>query len=186
MALETIRGNKLRSSLTILGVVIGITSIVGMTSLIRGFDSSLRETIQTLGPDTIYLSKMSIVSFSAGAEFDDLVRRPSLTVGDADAIERLAPSVDKVDIMVGEGFNPTSERAFYRGERTVTNQLIGTSADYADISFMKLQMGRFFTDAEVKHRRRVAVIGDGPYQVLFGGKGLDPLNKKLRLGAIEY
>ncbi len=186
MAIETIRGNKLRSSLTILGVVIGITSIVGMTSLIRGFDSSLRETIQTLGPDTIYLSKMSIVSFSAGAEFDDLVRRPSLTVGDADAIERLAPSVDKVDIMVGEGFNPTNERAFYRGERTVTNQLIGTSADYADISFMKLQMGRFFTDAEVKHRRRVAVIGDGPYQVLFGGKGLDPLNKKIRLGAIEY
>ena len=46
MALETIRGNKLRSALTILGVVIGITSIVGMTSLIRGFDSSLRATIE--------------------------------------------------------------------------------------------------------------------------------------------
>jgi len=186
MALDTIRTNKMRSSLTILGVVIGITSIVGMTSLIRGFDSSLRESIQQLGPDTIYLSKLSIVSLSGGAEFDDLMRRPALTVGDADAIERLAPSVQLVDIMVGEGVQATAERAFYGGERTSSNQILGTSADYATISFMKLQMGRFFTEPEVRHRRRVVVIGDGPYQVLFAAKGLDPINKRLRLGAIEY
>src|ERR687898_3568508 len=100
MAMETIRSNKLRSGLTILGVVIGITSIVGMTSLIRGFDSSLRAAIEQLGPNTIFLSKLSIVSISGGAEFDDLMRRPALTIGDADAIERLAPSVKAVDIMV--------------------------------------------------------------------------------------
>ena len=186
MALETLRTNKMRSALTILGVVIGITSIVGMTSLIRGFDSSLRASIEQLGPNTIYLSKLSIVSISGGAEFDDLMRRPALTVGDAEAIERLAPSVRVVDIMVGEGPQSTAERAFYRGERTSSNQILGVSADYATISFMKLQFGRFFTDAEVNHRRRVVVLGDGPYQVLFGSKGLDPLNKKIRLGAIEY
>jgi putative ABC transport system permease protein len=186
MALETLRTNKMRSALTILGVVIGITSIVGMTSLIRGFDGSLRESIQQLGPDTIYLSKLSIVSIGGGAEFDDLMRRPALTVGDAEAIERLAPSVKVVDIMVGEGPQSTAERAFYRGDRTSSNQILGTSADYATISFMKLQLGRFFTDAEVRHRRRVAVIGDGPYQVLFASKGIDPINKQLRLGAIEY
>ena len=176
----------MRSALTILGVVIGITSIVGMTSLIRGFDSSLRESIQQLGPNTIYLSKLSIVSISGGAEFDDLMRRPTLTVGDADAIERLAPSVKTVDIMLGEGPEQTSERAFYRGERTSSNQVLGTSADYAEISFMKLALGRFFTDAEVTHRRKVVVLGDGPYQVLFGAKGIDPINKQIRLGAIEY
>jgi putative ABC transport system permease protein len=63
---------------------------------------------------------------------------------------------------------------------------MGVSADYATISFMKLTLGRFFTEAEVNHRRRVVVLGDGPYQVLFGSKGLDPINKKIRLGAIEY
>src|SRR6187431_3435467 len=89
MALDTLRSNKMRSALTVLGVVIGVTSIVGMTSLIRGFDSSLRESIEELGPNTIYLSKLSIVSISGGAEFDDLMRRPALTVGDAQAIERL-------------------------------------------------------------------------------------------------
>jgi putative ABC transport system permease protein len=186
MAVETIRTNKLRSGLTILGVVIGITSIVGMTSLIRGFDSSLRAAIEQLGPNTIYLSKLSIVSISGGAEFDDLMRRPTLTVGDAEAIERLAPSVQLVDIMIGEGPEATRERAFYRGERTSSNAIMGVSADYATISFMKLTLGRFFTDAEVNHRRRVVVLGDGPYEVLFGSKGLDPINKKIRLGAIEY
>jgi putative ABC transport system permease protein len=186
MALETLRTNKMRSGLTVLGVVIGITSIVGMTSLIRGFDSSLRASIEELGPNTIYLSKLSIVSISGGADFDDLMRRPSLTVGDAEAIERLAPSVRVVDIMVGEGPESTAERAFYRGERTASNQILGVSPDYATISFMKLQMGRFFTEPEVTHRRRVVVLGDGPYQVLFGSKGVDPINKRIRLGAIEY
>jgi putative ABC transport system permease protein len=186
MALETLRTNKMRSGLTVLGVVIGITSIVGMTSLIRGFDSSLRESIEQLGPNTIFLSKLSIVSISGGAEFDDLLRRPTLTVYDAKAIERLAPSVKAVDIMVGQGFNSTTERAFYRGERTVSNEVLGVGANYAEISFLKVALGRFFTDAEVDHRRRVAVIGDGPYQVLFGAKGIDPINKKIRLGAVEY
>ena len=186
MAMHTLGANKMRSALTVLGIVIGITSIVGMTSLIRGFDSSLRESIEELGPSTIYLSKLSIVSISGGADFDDLLRRPSLTVEDANAIERLAPSVRAVDIILGEGFQPTRERAFYRGERTATNGILGVTADYATVSFMKLQMGRFFTASEVTHRRKVVVIGDGPYQVLFAAKGLDPLNKKIRLGAIEY
>ena len=186
MALETLRTNKLRSGLTVLGVVIGITSIVGMTSLIGGFDSSLRASIEQLGPNTIYLSKLSIVSISGGAEFGDLLRRPALTIGDAEAIERLAPSVRAVDIILGQGFESTAERAFYRGERTVTNQILGVSTDYATISFLKLTFGRFFTEPEVRHRRRVVVLGDGPYQVLFGSKGIDPINKTIRLGAIEY
>jgi putative ABC transport system permease protein len=186
MALETLRTNKMRSGLTVLGVVIGITSIVGMTSLIRGFDSSLRASIEQLGPTTIYLSKLSIVSISGGAEFDDLIRRPALTVGDAEAIERLAPSVRAVDVMLGQGFESTAERAFYRGERTATNEILGVGTDYATISFMKLSLGRFFTEPEVRHRRRVVVLGEGPYQVLFGSKGIDPINKRIRLGAIEY
>ena len=186
MALETLRTNKMRSGLTVLGVVIGITSIVGMTSLIRGFDSSLRASIEQLGPSTIYLSKLSIVSISGGAEFSELIRRPALTVGDAEAIKRLAPSVRAVDVMLGQGFESTAERAFYRGERTATNEILGVGTDYATISFMKLTLGRFFTEPEVRHRRRVVVLGDGPYQVLFGSKGIDPINKKIRLGAIEY
>ena len=100
MALDTLRSNKMRSGLTILGVVIGITAIVGMTSLIRGFDQSLRDSVKALGPSTIILTKLSIVSIGSGAEFSDLLRRPNLTVDDAKAIEKLAPTIQTVDILL--------------------------------------------------------------------------------------
>ena len=56
MAAATLRANKLRAALTILGVVIGITAIVGMTSLIRGFDESIKDSIRQLGPNTIFVA----------------------------------------------------------------------------------------------------------------------------------
>ena len=68
IALDTLRVNKARSALTVLGVIIGITAIVGMTSLIRGFDESLRDTIRQLGPNTIFVAKFSGVSIAAGRE----------------------------------------------------------------------------------------------------------------------
>jgi hypothetical protein len=117
LALDTLRTNKLRSALTVLGVVIGITSIVGMTSLIRGFDESLRDTIRQLGPNTVFVAQFSGVSVAGGADFADLLRRPPVTVDDAEAIERLAPSVGIVDAWLGE-FVEVQERVSYDGRRT--------------------------------------------------------------------
>ena len=82
MALDTLRSNKMRSSLTVLGVVIGVTSIVGMTSLIRGFDTSLRNSINSLGPNTIFVQRFGGLSFSSGASFMQLMRRPLITADD--------------------------------------------------------------------------------------------------------
>ena len=64
LALDTLRANKLRSALTVLGVVIGITSIVGMTAMIRGFDKSLRDMIGAIGPDTIFVQRFGVTSFA--------------------------------------------------------------------------------------------------------------------------
>ena len=60
MAFDTVRTNKMRSALTVLGVVIGITSIVGMTSMIRGFDESLRDMIRAIGPNTIFVQRFGV------------------------------------------------------------------------------------------------------------------------------
>ena len=158
MALDTLRGNKLRSGLTILGVVIGITAIVGMTSLIRGFDQSLRDSVKALGPSTIILTKLSIVSISSGAEFSDLLRRPNLTVEDAKAIEKLAPTIETVDILLGTGLAQTNERMYYRGERTKQLTIVGATEQFAEARFAKVTLGRFFTQPEVLHRRRVALV----------------------------
>src|SRR5579862_2641546 len=87
MALDTVGANKMRSALTILGVVIGITSIVGMTALIRGFDQSLRDMIRAIGPDTIFVQRFGVTSFANGAEIAQLFKRPILTVSDSRALE---------------------------------------------------------------------------------------------------
>ena len=163
MALETLRTNKMRSALTILGVVIGITSIVGMTSLIRGFDESLRDMIRELGPNTIMLSKASAVSLAGGADFAEMMRRPNLTVDDAKAIEKLAPSVGIVDIWMGQGIGgQTIGRVSYEGQRTPTLGVLGATEQFAAVNFVKLAFGRFFTESEVQRRRRVVVLANNP------------------------
>ena len=78
MAFDTVRTNKLRSGLTVLGVVIGITSIVAMTSLIRGFDSLTagEHSDRPWAPDTIFIQRFGITSFASGREFSELIKRP--------------------------------------------------------------------------------------------------------------
>jgi putative ABC transport system permease protein len=187
LAFDTLRANKLRSGLTVLGIVIGITSIVGMTALIRGFDQSMQNTMRSLGPNTIFVAKFSAISLSSGASFIEMTRRPNITVADAEAIRRLAPSAGMVDIWLGAGpGQPTMERIFYRGDRTKTLSIMGTTERFVEVNFATLVAGRTFTDGEVQRRKALVVLGYGPYDALFASKGLDPIGKKVRLGAVEY
>jgi putative ABC transport system permease protein len=184
MSWDTLRGNKMRSALTILGIVIGITSIVGMTSLIRGFDQSLRDSISALGPDTITVAKFSGVSMAAGTDFQQLLMRPNMTPEDAEAIEREAPSIAMVDVVLGAGGPPTMERVYYGSERTKQINVFGTTERWPDVGNVPITMGRFFTSGELQRRRQVMVLGQTPYQALFPAQ--DPIGKKVRLGLIEY
>ena len=187
MAFDTLRSNKMRSALTVLGVVIGVTSIVGMTSLIRGFDTSLRNSINSLGPNTIFIQKFGGISMSSGASFMELMRRPNLTVADMQAIDRLGTTVGMTDIWLGAGpGQPPIERFFYRGERTRPAPVMGTTEQYVNINFAKMEAGRSFTQQEVQRARQVAVLGHGPYEALFQKRGIDPIGKAIRIGANEY
>jgi putative ABC transport system permease protein len=184
MAFDTIRHNKMRSGLTVLGVVIGITSIVGMTALIRGFDGSLRDSIAAVGPDTIFVAKFSGVSMASGADFQTLLQRPNMTPQDAEAIERGAPSIQIVDIILGDGGPPTMERVYYAGQRTKMLQIMGSTQAYADVMKLELELGRFFTANEVQRRANVVVLGQTAYKALF--PNVDPLGKTVRVGLREY
>src|SRR5215467_15605557 len=119
MAFDTVRTNKMRSALTVLGVVIGITSIVGMTAMIRGFDQSLRGLIQQLGPNTIIVSRFSFTNFVNGDEIRELLKRPNLTISDSRAIEQQGTLLQTVDVELGGG-GPGSvqQRIFYRDQKT--------------------------------------------------------------------
>ena len=183
MAFDTLRSSKMRSALTVLGVVIGITSIVGMTSLIRGFDNSLRDAISQLGPNTIIVQKWGALSFAAGRTFLEVARRPNLTMEDARAIERECPSVAVVDVWLG-AFGNTQSRIFYGRERTKRLQVVGATENWAAVNSAKLEMGRLFIPAEVEHRRQVVVLGNGPWQSLF--PSIDPIGKTVRIGTNQF
>src|SRR5512145_2810896 len=119
MALDTLRTNKMRSALTILGVVIGITSIVGMTSLIRGFDESLRDLFRELGPNTIFVQKFGLLSASAGKTFL--------------AIARECPSVAIIDVWLGGGPGSSRPRMFYGNEKTKPLGILGATENFAAV-----------------------------------------------------
>ena len=185
MAMDTLRVNATRSALTVLGVVIGVTSIVGVTSLVRGLDTSLRAAIEELGPRTIFVARFSGMSLGSGTDFLRLLRRPNLTIEDARALERI-PGVDAVDVSFGMSLPRTEERASYRGERTKPLQIIGTTENFPVVSVVKLDMGRYFTSGEVQRSRAVAVLGQTPFQVLFADRGIDPIGKTVRVGSRDY
>ena len=186
MAFDTVRTNKMRSALTVLGVVIGITSIVGMTAMIRGFDESLRKMIAAIGPSTIFIQRFGITSFAGGAEFKELIKRPNLSVSDARAIEEQASTIQFVDIELGAGGPPTQRRVFYGPQKTKNLVVFGTTETFAEGTRIPFLGGRFFNGTEVQYRKNVAVLGNTPFQLLFAPSGTDPVGKTVRIGSERF
>lgn len=184
MSFDTLRANKLKSALTVLGVVIGITSIVGMTSLIRGFDNSLRESISQLGPNTIMVQKWGALSWASGKSFLEVARRPNLTIEDARAIERDCPSVALVDVWLGAMGGNSRSRIHYGHERTKQLAILGATENWAAVNFAKLEAGRLFLPVEVEHRKQVVVLGRTAWESLF--PNTDPIGKTVRIGANQF
>ena len=186
MAVDTVRTNKMRSALTVLGVVIGITSIVGMTALVRGFDQSLRELIEQGGPDIVYLQRLSISGI--GPSFiRELLKRPDLTVSDARALEQQTTSLEYVDLELGAGPGPTTMRkVFYHDLKTKTLIVFGTGENFAAGTRIPFLSGSYFTGTDVQYRRNVCVLGNTAYKLLFEASGTDPIGKFVRIGTERF
>ena len=188
MALDTVRTNKLRSGLTVLGVVIGITSIVAMTALIRGFDASLEESLRAgLGANTIFVQRFGITSFASGREFSELLKRPMLTVADAHALQDETTTLQYVNIEFGRGPGPpATRRVAYGGVSTRPILIFGTTEFFAEGTGLRILAGRFLSGTEIQFRHKVVVLGNSAYQLLFAEKGLDPLGKTIRIGGESF
>ena len=183
MSWDTLRNNKLRSALTILGIVIGITSIVGITSLVRGVDDSIKAILRQGGPDTIMVAQFSGLSMMSGLTFQEILKRPSLTPADAAALEEL-PSVLMTDVMLGEGMEGRRERVFYRNQRSSPMAVIATTDRWMYINQLQMDAGRFFSPQELQRRQMVAVVGQGVKTALFPDQ--DPIGKQVRIGLAPY
>jgi putative ABC transport system permease protein len=184
MSWDTLRTNKMRSALTVLGIVIGITSIVGMTSLLRGFDESFRDLLRGIGPNTIVVAKFSGISMASGMSFQEMMKRPNITPADADAIETAAKSIGIVDFTIGCGGGGQATRLYYKNLRTKPLAVCGTSDKWPFAVSLEVQTGRFFIPTEVQHRSHVIVLGQTAVQALFENQ--DPIGKPVRLGFEQY
>jgi putative ABC transport system permease protein len=155
LALATLRENKVRSFLTLLGVMIGTGTIIGVGSILTGLDGAVTGAIRSLGTNTAIVMKIG-PSFGGGRTPEQRMRRP-LTYDNVLAIEERCPSVEHVSPIL----QPPNGilRARYKGNDAFQLQMFGTSEYYATAGQADLMAGRFFTDSEDRHRMPVTVIG---------------------------
>jgi putative ABC transport system permease protein len=176
LALSTIVENKVRSFLTVLGVIIGTGTIIGVGSILAGVDASFAGAIRTVGTNGVIIFKNN----PFGATREERQRKP-LTYENARAIEERAPSVDHATAQLMPLGGIT--RARYKGNDVFQPQMAGIDEQYTNSGQAEIRIGRFFTDTEDRHRQPVAVIGEDIYKNLFGME--DPIGKKILVAGRE-
>jgi len=184
MSLSSVWAHKFRSSLTILGIVIGITTVVAVASLLTGLRKGIVTFFEEFGPDTIFLKRFSGDPNSQGTP-KERKRRP-MKVEYADYIKRLCPSVEDVSVAM---FVPTFTRgtpltARVKGFETDNVNMVGATANSIRVQPRNLAEGRYFTEEEDRVGARVAVIGPLVAEALFPAGGA--VGQTFSLGGAEY
>lgn len=167
MATDTIRGNKMRSSLTVLGIVIGVAMVIGVSSIGRGLDDNVRDLVASIGSNVIFAYHLE--PFTFGRQTEEMRTRKKLTFEDAQAIGQL-PHVKAVTAHI-RFFRPELGVGSYSvkyQDRKVKNTIIegGTSAT-KDVIDLHLAEGRWFTDSDDERRAAVIVLCHDTAEELF-------------------
>ena len=161
--METLRVAKLRSGLTILGVVIGVATVMTMASIVEGLRSQIISTVEVAGPTTFYVLKAYSSTPVNPQNPPAWIRiRPDLRVEEAERIRRL-PEVAYASL-----WGQTLARVAYRGERTQPVGLFGADAGFPEIQGGTLADGRWFTRTEVLAGASVVVLQEAIARRLFG------------------
>jgi putative ABC transport system permease protein len=164
MSFDSIRAHKFRSALTVLGIVIGVSTVIAIASILTGLRENLVKLIEEYGTDNIYAFHLS-TGFTQNTERDERMRKP-LTEDDAVAVKQHTTSVEDVALVAFPdwGFSPTIT---YQGHTYKRGNLQGVSANHAQITNVTVSDGRFITDFDDQHRRDTMVIGFSIADALF-------------------
>jgi putative ABC transport system permease protein len=174
-ALENLSANKLRSMLTVLGIVIGVAAVIAMLSIGRGAEASITSQIESMGTNLVYVSpgstSQSGIQTAAGSA-------ATLTIDDAEALASLANV---------EAVSPVTQnmvQVSYSGANTRTF-LMGVMPGYQAVSSLTLEDGEFISDSNQNGRSLVVVLGNSVAQNLFGSTG-GVVGQKVRLNGQTY
>jgi putative ABC transport system permease protein len=175
IAFDNLRANKLRSALTMLGVVIGVATVMTMASIVQGVRQQILQTLEVAGPTTFYVMKVFSQQPLNPEALPKWVRiRPDLTEDEAVAIARLP------EVQYSALWAQIMARLEFEGERTQNMAIFGGDAGFTLIQGGQLTAGRWFTGPEERSGAAVAVIAAVQARRLFGR--LDPLGKTMLVG----
>jgi len=176
-AWHTIAGNRLRSLLLILGVSIGVTTLLAIFTIVTGLSGRIRDDVVSASQPYIYIARDSGIG---GGDPAERRRRPHL-MPELIGPLRTTEGVDQVDYQVGNGSGTVLK---YGKEKTNFVQILGSSEAFPFMFSIKVGDGRFFTAADVQASNRVAVLGYGPAKDLF--PSTDPVGKTMRIFGKSY
>ncbi|HWX53523.1 MAG TPA: ABC transporter permease [Verrucomicrobiae bacterium] len=161
MALETIRTHKVRSFLTVLGVVIGVTVAITVTSILLGFQDNVQSAFDQFGVNNLFVFKFE-QGFRGRLSQEERTRKP-LTFEDAMAIRDELPAIKEVNVIalprIMESGPPQVRQARYKGKEVSNTRFRGVTPSYVEVQSATMKEGRFYTELEDVHRVELAVIG---------------------------
>jgi len=182
MALGSLMSNKFRSFLTILGVMVGVGSVISMAAVIDGLDGAAKDEVDRMGTNVITVRK-----FAPGTDWDNLTdeerKRPEMSVGEAEAILANCPTIDGVAPR-NHFYALGGNEAKYRN-RTFNNPLVmGTWPDYLKVRDKNMETGRFFSEIDLQYRLMVCVLGASVAELLFPNQ--DPVDREIRVNGDKF
>lgn len=185
MALDTLRSNKLRSFLTIIGVVIGVITVMLISSIISGINVAVEKQVESFGTRSIFLYKTDIGIRTSAPTREERMRKP-LTMEDADAISNLpsievsVPFLDISNNFFGQKINITGKN----GKTSSSVQLNGTLPQVEKTTSETLIEGRWFSQSESDQKANVCLIGDFVRETYFPFE--DPIGQSIEIGGTEF
>lgn len=183
MALETLRTNKLRSGLTILGIVIGVTTVITISSVINGVNNRVTAFVDSLGSNVFWVFHLPVITGNITTE---QLNRKKLTLDDVIALRQL-PHVVAADgghQHVNPQFRVGNVSVKYNGKKIAGTLLQGSTTEVADVTDLVFTAGRLWTDSEDERAAHVVVIGHDTAEELFGAE--DPIGKDVAIESGLY
>ncbi len=165
--------HKLRSFLTMLGIIIGVASVIALMSIGRGSTAKILSNIESMGANLITIRTGMMMSFGG---VRSSAQSGTLTVTDAEAIAA------QVDNLLAVAPTSTSSLQLIANNENTNAQVIGTTSDYQTMNNLKLASGSFFTEQQYTHSAKVVVLGSSVAETLFPDTSVSPIGQKIRLG----
>jgi putative ABC transport system permease protein len=186
VSLDTLRSHKVRSGLTLLGIVIGVTSVIAVAAIINGLNGFVTGRIEMLGSRTFFISRIPMGAAPHGRLPEKIRTRKYIHYDDAARLKELCPAVESATTIATRAsfFGETNEIR-YGGERVERMFLRGAGPSYIDaIPLFAVESGRFFTQWEEDHAAAVAVIGKAIADSLF--PSIDPVGRTVMMNGSPY